>query len=168
MTETLPASRRTGKRPDSLLSHESRPSPWYVCWSGVTARREEFMLTGLSGSVSTPDGPDASDGAPSGQTSLRRPRPFSRPHWYPVAGAAVAAALLAGLAMTLLTLSRGPQARPLAHDCGLVTCGARLPPAARGTAGSSKAVHSTAPVRRHAHPPSLAPTAHRRVLPAAP
>ena len=126
------------------------------------------MRTGLSGSVSNPDGPGASDGAPAGKASLRRARPLSRPQWYPIAGAAAVAALLVGVAMTLLTLSRGPQARPLAHDCGLVTCGASLPPAALGTAMPSTAVHSTAPVRRHARPPSLAPAVHRRVLPAAP
>src|SRR5690348_14055827 len=97
------------------------------------------MRTGLSGSVSSPDAPDASHGAPAGKASWRRPRPFSRPQWYPVAGAGVVAALLAGVAMTLLTLSRGPQARPLTHNCGLVTCGASLPRAALGTAVPSTA-----------------------------
>ena len=125
------------------------------------------MRTGLSGSVSTPDAPGASDGAPAGKASWRRPRPFSRPQWYPVAGAAAVAALLVGVAMTLLTLSRGPQARPLAHDCGVVTCGARLPAAALGTAAPSTAARSTAPVR-HPGAPALAPAAHPRVRPAAP
>jgi hypothetical protein len=171
MTETLPASRRTGKRRVYLLSHESRPSPWYVCWSGVTARREEFMRTGLSGSVSSPGAPGASDGAPAGKESWRRPTPFSRPQWYPVAGAAVVAVLLAGVAMTLLTLSRGSPARPLARDCGLVTCAASLPPAALGRAVPSTAARSTAPVRRHERParaPALEPAVHQQVPPAAP
>src|SRR5215472_4060772 len=129
------------------------------------------MRTGLSGSVSTPDSPSASDGAPAGKASWRRPRPFSRPHWYPLVGATAVAALLAGVAMALLTLSRGPQARPLAHDCGLVTCGASLPPAILGTAVPSTAAHSTAPVRRHqrgARAPALAPGVRQRARPAAP
>ena len=87
-----------------------------------------------------------------------RPRPFSRPLWYPVAGAAAVVALLAGGAMTLLTISHGPQARPLAADCGLVTCGASLPPVITGPSGPATAVRSTAPAPRHHR------TAHRRVL----
>jgi hypothetical protein len=129
------------------------------------------MRTGLSGSVSTPESPGASDGAPGQKASWRRPRPFSRPHWYPVVGAAAVAALLAGVAMALLTLSHGPQARPLARDCGLVTCAASLPPAVLGTAVPRTAVRSTAPVRQHrrrARPPALAPAVHARVRPAAP
>ena len=126
------------------------------------------MRTGLSGSVSTPDAPGASDGAPGGKASWRRPRPFARPRWYPIVGVIAVAALLAGVAMALLTLSRGPQARPLAHSCGLVTCAASLPPAVLGTAVPSTAVHSTAPVQRHSRPPALAPAVHRQVRPAAP
>jgi hypothetical protein len=87
-----------------------------------------------------------------------RPRPFSRPLWYPVAGAAAVVGLLAGGAMTLLTISHGPQARPLAADCGLVTCGASLPPVITGPSGPATAVRSTAPAPRHHR------TAHRRVL----
>src|SRR5215471_9151202 len=122
------------------------------------------MRTGLSGSVSTPDAPGAGDGAPAGKASWRRPRPFARPQWYPVAGAAAVVALLAGVAMALLTLSRGPQARPLAHSCGLVTCAASLPPAVLGAAVPRTAAHSTAPVRQQspARPPALAPAAHAR------
>ena len=129
------------------------------------------MRTGLSGSVSSPDAPGANDGAPGGKASWRRPRPFSGPQWFPVAGAAVVAALLAGVAMTLLTLSRGPQARPLAHDCGLVTCDASLPPAAHRMAVPSTAANSTAAALRHlrrAYSPALAPAVHSRVRPAAP
>jgi hypothetical protein len=128
------------------------------------------MRTGLSGSVPTPDAPGASDGAPAGEASWRRPRPFSTPRWYPVVGATAVAALLVGVAMALLTLSRGPQARPLAHDCGLVTCGASLPPAILGTAVPSTAAHSTAPVRQRqrARAPALAPAVHQRAGPAAP
>src|SRR5262245_39397506 len=138
---------------------------------GTFARREEFMRTGLSGSVSSSDAPGASGGAPAGKESWRRPRPFSRPQWYPVAGGAVVAVLLAGVAMTLFTLSRGSQPRPLARDCGVVTCAATLPAAALGTVVPSTAAHSSAPVRRHERParaPTLAPAVHQRVTPAAP
>jgi len=78
--------------------------------------------------------------------------------------------LLADLVMTLFTLSRGPQARPLPHDCGLVTCGASLPSPVLGTAVPRTAAHSTAPVRQQhrARPPALAPAIHTRVRPAAP
>ena len=128
------------------------------------------MRAGVSGSVSTPDAPGASDGAPGGKASWRRPRPFARPRWYPIVGVIAVAALLAGVAMALLTLSRGPQARPLAHSCGLVTCAASLPPAVLGTAVPRTAAHSTAPVRQQhrARPPALAPAVHTRVRPAAP
>jgi len=129
------------------------------------------MRTGLSGSVPAPDAPGAGDGAPPGKASWRRPRPFSRPQWYPAVGATAVAALLAGAAMALLTVSRGPQARPLAHDCGVVTCGASLPPAILGTAVPSTAADSTAPVRQHQRrtgAPALAPAVHQRVRPAAP
>ena len=100
-----------------------------------------------------------------------RPRPFSRPLWYPVAGAAAVLALLAGGAMTLLTAAHAPQARPLADDCGLVTCGATLPAAVTGVAPPSTAVRSTAPARRHhrrAHRQVLAPAAHSLGSPAPP
>jgi hypothetical protein len=129
------------------------------------------MRTGSSGSVPSLDAPRTSDEAPAGKPPWRRPRPFSRPQWYPVAGAAAVAALLAGVAMMLLTLSRGPQARPLARDCGLVTCGASLPSVVLGTTVPSTAAHSTAPARLHqwdARPPALAPAVHRRARPAAP
>ena len=129
------------------------------------------MRAGVSGSVSTPDAPGASDGAPAGKASWRWPRPFSRPQWYPVVGAVAVAALLAGVVMALLTLSGAPQARPLAHSCGLVTCAASLPPAVLGTAVPRTAAHSTAPVRQHQHrgrSPALAPAVHARVRPAAP
>jgi Cellulose binding domain len=94
-----------------------------------------------------------------GQEPWRRPRPFSRPMWYPVAGASAALALLAGGGMTLLTLSRGPAGRPVADGCGLVACGASLPAAVTGAAPPGTAVRSTAPAprRRHAARPPLAP-----------
>ena len=93
-----------------------------------------------------------------------RPKPFARPVWYPVAAAAAVVALLAGVGMTLLTLTRGPQARPLAADCGLVTCGANLPPVVTGGTVPSTAVRSMAPARRHhrrAHRRVLTPAVHR-------
>src|SRR5262249_40691338 len=74
---------------------------------------------------------------------------------------------LAGLVMTLFTLSHGPQARRLAHDCGLVTCGASLPSPVLGTAVPS-AAHSTAAALRHARPPGLAPAVHRPAPPPPP
>lgn len=77
-----------------------------------------------------------------------RPRPFSRPIWYPVVSAVAVVALLAGGAMTLLTVSGGAHARPLASDCGLVTCGARLPGAVTSTSAPGTAVRSTAPAHR--------------------
>lgn len=73
--------------------------------------------------------------------------------------------------MMLLTISRGPQARPLAADCGLVTCGASLPPVVTGPAVPSTAAHSsTRAHRRHraAHQRVLAPMAHSRLRPPAP
>lgn len=97
-----------------------------------------------------------------------RPRPFSRPLWYPVAGGSAVVALLGGVAMTLLTLSGGQQARPVTGDCGLVTCRASLPPGVLGTAVPSAPGHGTAPARRHhrrAHQPALAPAVHWRTAP---
>jgi cellulose binding protein with CBM2 domain len=104
-----------------------------------------------------------------GQQPWWRPKPFSRPLWYPVAGAVAVLALLAGGAMTLLTIS-GLRARPLAADCGLVTCGASLPPVVTGPAVPSTATHSIArPHRRHraARRRELAPAAHSRPRPSA-
>ncbi|HET7245101.1 MAG TPA: cellulose binding domain-containing protein, partial [Streptosporangiaceae bacterium] len=104
-----------------------------------------------------------------GQQPWWRPKPFSRPLWYPVAGAVAVLALLAGGAMTLLTIS-GPRARPLAADCGLVTCGASLPPVVTGPAVPSTATHSIATAhRRHraARRRELAPAVHSRLRPSA-
>lgn len=121
-------------------------------------------MPGLAGgrAMSNDDEPAAAgraEGAPgTGKQPWWRPRPFSRPLWYPVAGAAAVLALLAGGAMTLLTISRGPQARPLAAGCGLVTCGASLPPVITGPSGPATAVRSMTPAPRHHR------TAHRRVL----
>jgi hypothetical protein len=116
--------------------------------------------------------PDAPGKEPRpGQAPWWRPRPFARPLWYPVAGGAAAVALVAGGAMTLLTISHGPRARPLADDCGLVTCGATLPHVVTRTAVPSTAVRSTAPARRHhrrAHRRVLAPAAHSFPSPAPP
>jgi len=91
------------------------------------------------------------------------------PLWYGVAGAAAVLALLAGGAMTLLTVSHGPQARPLAADCGLVTCDASLPPVVTGAAVPSTAAHSIAQAhRRRAVHRVLAPPVHSRLRPSAP
>jgi hypothetical protein len=70
-------------------------------------------------------------------------------------------ALLAGGAMTLLTVSGGPRDGPLAGDCGVVTCAASLP---RDVTGA--AARSTAPARPRPAPrqrtiqPVLAPKAY--------
>ena len=111
-----------------------------------------------------PEVPGGAGDQPGPEQQRWRPKPFSRPLWYPVAGAAAVLALLAGGAMTLLTVSRGPQARPLAADCGLVTCGASLPPVVTGRIAPSTAARSIARAhRRHraAHR-VLAPAAHSR------
>jgi hypothetical protein len=101
-----------------------------------------------------------------------RPRPFSRPLWYPVTAAAAVVALLAGGGMTLLTISRGPQARPLAAGCGVVTCRASLPHVIASPSGPATAVRSMTPApRRHrrTHQRVLAPTVHSLAgTPAAP
>jgi Cellulose binding domain len=105
-----------------------------------------------------------------GQQSWWRPQPFSRPLWYPVAGTAAVLALLAGGGMTLVTVSRGPQARPLAADCGLVTCGASLPPVVTGAAVPSTTTHGSAPAHRShraAQSRVLAPAVHSRLRPSA-
>jgi hypothetical protein len=102
------------------------------------------------------------------RTPWWRPKPFSRPLWYPAIAAVAVVALLAGVGMTLLTLAHRPRVRPLAADCGLVTCGASLPPAITGGGVPNTAVRSTAPARhrRHrAHPRVLAPTVHAKVSP---
>jgi hypothetical protein len=96
--------------------------------------------------------------------------------WYWVAGATAVVALLAGGAAALLAFSSAPATHPLAAGCGLVTCGARLPPAVTGLAvhGTARAggphhhahrtdhhAHRTAPskpVRSFTPPPSPTPT----------
>lgn len=110
-------------------------------------------------------------GQPVATEPWRRPRPFRRPVWYPLVGASAVLALLAGGGMTLLTLSGGPAARPLADSCGLVTCHASLPPAVTGAVAPSTAARSTAPAPRRRHgprPPALAPAPHLRAHPVAP
>jgi cellulose binding protein with CBM2 domain len=112
----------------------------------------------------------AAGSTPGGQPWWR-PKPFPRPAWYPAVAAVAVVALLAGVAMTLLTLTHRPRVRPLAADCGLVTCGASLPPAVTGNAVPNTAVRSTAPARRHhrrVRPRVLAPTTHTRVSPLPP
>jgi hypothetical protein len=66
-------------------------------------------------------------------------------------------ALLAGGAMTLLTVSGCPHDRPLADDCGLVRCSAILPRSVTGAAAPGAAARSTAPARPQ-------PTAQRRTI----
>jgi hypothetical protein len=92
---------------------------------------------------------------------LWRPGPLSRPLWYPVAGAAALLALLAGAAMTLLTVSHGSRGRPLAGNCGLVTCAASLP---RDVTVAAAPAAATARPRRAAPQltiqPVLAPKTH--------
>lgn len=114
----------------------------------------------------------SSGGVPrTGRQPWWRPRPFSRPLWYPVVSAAVVVALLGGGAMTLFTVSGGAHARPLAADCGLVTCGARLPAAVTSSSTPSMAVRSTAPAHRRdpaADARVLAPKVHSRPASQAP
>ena len=140
----------------------------------VAAGTEPAAASEAPGSTSVIAAPEVPGGAGDQprpeQQRWWRPRPFARPLWYPVAGAAAALALLAGGGMTLLTVSRGPKARPLAADCGVVTCGAILPPVVTGQAVPSTATHGTARAhRRHraAGRRVLAPTAHSRLRPAA-
>jgi len=100
------------------------------------------MRTGVSGSVSTRDAPGASRGAPAGNASWRRPRPFSRPQWYPVVGAVAVAALLASVVMALLTLSgRAEDGRPQ-HGSRAAA------PASRAIAGAGTGRPRTGPPRR--------------------
>jgi hypothetical protein len=87
------------------------------------------------------------------------PRGFRRPggpRWFLAAGATSVAAL-AGTGAALLMFSPAPATRPLADGCGLVACGASLPPSVTRTAvpGTPQGV------RRHgqAHPPAPRPTA---------
>jgi hypothetical protein len=81
-----------------------------------------------------------------GKPPRRRPRPSSRPLWYPAAVAA-AVALLAGGAMMLLTVSHGPRDPGRPGDCGLVTCAASLPHEVTGGAPGAVA-RSTSPAGR--------------------
>jgi len=138
---------------------------WRTPHSGAEGRA-------VSGEHTPPPDSPGGAGEQSGPEQRRwwRPKPFSRPLWYPVAGAAAVLALLAGGAMTLFTISRGPQARPLAADCGLVTCGASLPPVVTGRAVPSTAAHSITRAHRshRAAHRVLAPTAHSRLRPPAP
>jgi hypothetical protein len=137
--------------------------------SGTT---EPVTGSPMEAGASSPMGAPAGDiTGPPGKQPWWRPRPFSQPLWYPVAGAAAVLALLAGGAMTLVTAAHGPRARPLADDCGLVTCGASLPPEVTGAAAPGTAARSTAPARRHrrrAHHQVLAPAAHSLGSPAPP
>ena len=163
-----------------MVSGEHMPPPGAPGSSEDTAAQvtpassETAAASRAPGSAPGTEAPEAPGGTgdqpPPGQQPWSRPRPFSRPLWYPVAGAAAALALLAGGAMTLLTISRGPQAQPLAADCGLVTCGASLPPVVTGPAVPSTAAHSIARAhRRHrtAYRRVLAPAAHSRLHPPA-
>lgn len=100
-----------------------------------------------------------------GKPPRRRPRPSSRPLWYPVVAAA-AIALLAGGAMMLFTVSHGPRDPRLPDDCGLVTCAASLPHEVTGAAPGA-AARSTSPAGRQpaarqqpTGQPTLAPRAY--------
>jgi hypothetical protein len=81
--------------------------------------------------------------------------------WHWVAGATALVALLAGGAAALLTFTSAPAAHPLAAGCGLVACGASLPPAVTGLA-----VHSTARTGGpHHHAGRTSHRAHRTAPP---
>src|SRR5207248_3480804 len=128
-----------GPAEGGAVSGEHPPPPDGAPGTEVAAASEAPGSTSGTGAPEALVGPG--DQPRPGQP-WRRPKPFSRPLWYPVAGAAAVLALLAGGGMTLLTVSRGPQARPMAADCGLVTCGASLPPVVTGAAAPSTAAHS--------------------------
>ena len=149
------------------MSGEHPPPPDGAPGTEVAAASEAPGSTSGTGAPEALVGPG--DQPRPGQP-WRRPKPFSRPLWYPVAGAAAVLALLAGGGMTLLTVSRGPQARPMAADCGLVTCGASLPPVVTGAAAPSTAAHSITRVHRRHHAARsrvLAPAVHSRLRPSA-
>jgi hypothetical protein len=92
------------------------------------------------------------------------PRAPGRRQWYLVAAITAGVAVLAGTGAALLTYARAPATRPLADDCGLVTCDAKLPAsvtrlgvrstaqAARPSPASHRRVHPISAVRAHSHP----------------
>ncbi len=161
------AASRGAATPEPGASDDSPAAVPAAAGTEITAAAAAPRTTADTGAPDTPG--DAADPPRPEQQPLLRPKPFSRPLWYPVAGAAAVLALLAGGGMTLLTISRGPQARPLAADCGLVTCGASLPPVVTGPAVPNTAAHSIARAhRRHrATHRVLAPAAHSRLRPSA-
>jgi len=61
-------------------------------------------------------------------------------------------ALLAGTGAVLVTVSPAPATRPVADNCGLVTCGARLPASVTG-----RAVRNTVPPAPRRHPGHRSP-----------
>jgi len=86
-----------------------------------------------------------------------RPRPFSRPVSYLIAAAATLLALLAVGAMTLRVASGGPRDHPLAGDCALASCAAKVPRDVTGTAARSPAPARPRPAVQQ---PVLAPKSH--------
>jgi hypothetical protein len=80
--------------------------------------------------------------------------PRSGRRWILAAGIISAFVILTGGAAALLTFSSAPATRPLAAGCGLVTCGAHLPPAVTGLAAHGTArhpAHLPAPPKTPAH-----------------
>jgi hypothetical protein len=100
-----------------------------------------------------------SDAAPESEARPEgRGWPPGRPQWYLAAAITAGVAVLAGSGAVLLTISRAPATRPLADDCGLVTCGANLPRSVTG-----QAVRSTAQAARPstaAHRPTQVAVTH--------
>jgi hypothetical protein len=112
------------------------------------------------------DTPDETAGPPSPR-SESPPLPESparasgRRQWYLAAAITAGVAVLAGTGAALLTYARAPAMRPLADDCGLVTCDAKLPAsvtrlgvrstaqAARPSPASHRRVHPVSAVRAH-------------------
>lgn len=103
----------------------------------------------------TPEGPASSHG---------------KRHWYLAAAITAGVALLAGTGAVLLTSSHAPASRPVADDCGLVTCGASLPSSATGQAvrSTAQAAQRRTPAHRARQPVSVVRAHSRAARPPSP
>jgi hypothetical protein len=152
MTTTLPGYHRDANPARHVTLFASFPAVpylgWYVTRGLAVPHGRRNGAHGVQYVAARPRAARAMSGSHAG-----RPAPGAGPLrgrlWYRVAGATAVVAVLAGGAAALLTFSSAPATHPLAADCGLVTCGARLPPAVTGLA-----VHGTARaggLHHHAH-----------------